>query len=323
MVDAENPVGSCNTQLSDKFVVPLEAGIDTWRLVRYLDDDRDLQRAISLCEDTGRGLALSVQRPRDHVVGVLPAHRMLFIEGHPAVDGLAHPTALPEAAHDVLDHVEDFGFPLGRDAGLGRADATVTLGFAEQAQGIAVLQGVAALDFPRSMPVVYGRPPQTVYIAGQKSAERKARVYDKGLETSTAPPGRHIRFENQARYTKETRRLVEEHDLDHVTSRYTARFGPLARSARGLTVASMPVLAADVADRVAAGELRLQQAERMLGFMMLHQAGHRRGMHIRTVQRRRRELRDQGYVLADDFYEPVSVNLGDTLDAALEAWSNG
>jgi hypothetical protein len=323
MIGAETLVGSCNTQLSDKFVAPLEAGIDTWRLVRYLDNDRDLQRALSLCEDAGRGLALCPKRPRDHVVGVLPSHRMLWIEGHPAVEGLAHPSALPEAALDVLDHVEDFGFPLGRDAGLGRCDGTVTLGFEEQSQGIAVLQGVAALDFPRSMPVVYGRPPQTVYIAGEKSAERKARIYDKGVETATAAPGLHVRFENQARYTKETRRLVEEHDLDHVRNRYNARFGPLAKAAQGVTVASMPVLAAEVADRVAAGDLRLQQAERMLGFMLLHQAGQRRGMHVRTVQRRRRELREQGYVLADDFYEPVSVNLGDTLEAALEAWSGG
>jgi hypothetical protein len=248
---------------------------------------------------------------------------MLFVEGHPAVEGLAHPATLPDAARDVLEAVHEAGFPLGRDGGVGRADGTVTLGFEQPNQGIAVLQGVAALDFPRSMPVVYGHPPQTVYIAGERTAARKARVYDKGLETLTAPPGTLVRFENQVRYGKELRRVVDDVDLAHVRRRYEARFGPMAKSASGVTVASIPVVAAKIADQVAAGEMRHQRAERLLGFMLLHQAGQRRGMPGRTLRRRRAELRDAGLVLADDFYEPVEVNLGETIEAALAAWSDG
>lgn len=323
VIDAAHPVGSCNTQPTAKNGHPTEAGIDTWRLVRYLDDDRDLQRALSLCEDAGRGLALSQLRPRDHVVGLLPGHRMLWIEGHPVVDGLAHPTTLPQAARDVLGAVQEVGFPLGRDGGVARCDGTVTLGFDDRKQGIAVLQGVAALDFPRSMPVVYGKPPQTVYIAAERSARRLARVYDKGLETSTAAPGSLVRFENQVRYSKELRRVVEDVDLGHVRHRYEKRFGPMAKSAAGVTVASLPVLAARVADRVERGEMRYQEAERVLGFLALHQAGPARGLPGRTMRRRRSELRDRGLVLADDFFEPVEVNLGDTIEAALAAWSDG
>jgi len=248
---------------------------------------------------------------------------MLWIEGHPAVEGLAHPTALPDAARDVLGAVAEAGFPLGRDGGVGRADGTVTLGFEDRKKGIAVLQGVAALDFPRSIPVVYGRPPQTVYIAGERSAKRLARCYDKGLESLSAPPGALVRFENQVRYTKDTRRAVEEVDLAHVRHRYRARFEPLAKSAAGVTVASLPVLAARVADQVERGLMRYQEAERALGFLALHSAGPARGLPGRTMRRRRAELRDHGLVLADDFFEPVEVNLGDTFEAALEAWSDG
>ena len=256
------------------------------------------------------------------MVGVRPGHRMLFAEGHPAVEGLAHPTTLSAAASDVLQAVAEAGFPLGRDAGLSRVDGTVTLGFEDGNQGLAVLQGVAALDFPRSMPVVWGRPPQTVYIATESGRGMKARVYDKARESLLGPPGSLVRFENQARYSKELRRAVEDVDLGHVRHRFETRFRPLAKSAAGLTVATLPVLAARVADRVEGGELTHRQAERLLGFMCLHQAGRRRGVPGRTLRRRRAELRDAGLVLADDFFEPVEVDLGETIEAALTAWSD-
>lgn len=323
MIATAQELGACNTQLTAKFGhTPTEVGIDTWRLVRYLDDDRDLARALSLCQDGGRGPALSVERPRGHVVGVLPGTRMLFIEGHPRVDSLAHPSTLPASANQVLQAVEEIGFPLGRDAGVGRADATVTLRYSDRRQGMAVLSGVAALTLPRSMPVVYGKPPQTVYFAGHRTAARKARVYDKGLESAVAPPGELVRFENQVRYSKRLRRPVQDVDLAHVRSRFQARFTPLARSAAGLTVASLPVIAARVAERIEAGEMRYQEAERLLGFMALHSAGPARGLPGRTMRRRRRELAEQGLVLADEFFEPVEVDLGETLESVLEAWAN-
>lgn len=292
-------------------------------MVRYLDDDVDLARIMSRCQVNGRGLALLPERPRDHVVGVLPAFRMLFAEGHPAVEALAHPATLPEAADDVLRAMAELDIPLGRDGGVGRADGTVTMAFEDGRQGIAVLQGVAALDFPRSMPVVYGKPPQTVYIAGERSAERKARIYDKATESLSGPAGTLVRFENQVRYSKELRRVVEDVDLQHVRRRFEARFSPMAKSAAGVTVASMPVVAAKVADRIAGGEMTDRQGERLLGFMLLYSAGRRRGLPARTMRRRRAELRECGLVLADDFFEPVEVDLGATIEAALEAWSDG
>jgi hypothetical protein len=189
---------------------------------------------------------------------------------------------------------------------------------------MAVLAGVAALQLPATvMPVVYGKPPQTVYIAGRATAARKARVYDKGLESALAPPGELVRFENQVRYSKPQRRAVPDVDLDHVRQRFRGRFEPLARAADGLTVASLPVLASKVAQGVESGEIRYQEAERLLGFIALHAAGPARHVPGRTMRRRRRELADHGLVLADEFFEPVEVDLGQTFESVLEAWTDG
>jgi hypothetical protein len=255
---------------------------------------------------------------RDHRVGVLPGHRMLWVEGHPAVDGLAHPARLSEAASGLLSAVEAAGFPLGRDAGVARADGTVTVGFGEGGHGIAVLQGIAALDLPRSKPWIIGRPPETVYIARERGGTKLARVYDKGLESVSAPRGTRIRFENQVRYSKQLRRAVEEVDLGHVRRRFEARFGPVAKSASGVTVASLPVMAAKLHDRVAAGELTRPQVDRAVGYLLLGAVG----LPRRTQFERRRELRSLGLVLADDLIAPVEVDLGATLDAVLAGWDD-
>jgi hypothetical protein len=41
------------------------------------------------------------------------------------------------------------------------------------------------------------------------------------------------------------------------------------------------------------------------------------GYPRRTLYRRKAELRDAGYVVVDDFMEPVEVDLGEELDRAL------
>jgi len=242
---------------------------------------------------------------------------MLWIEGHPAVEGLASPAVLSEAHDRLLEQLEVAGLPRGRDAGLARVDSTVTLATERAGEVPAALAGLAALDVPRMKPVVHGKPPQTVYFEGARTSRKYARAYDKAEETRALVPGGLLRFEDQRRFTKETRRSVGNVEPG---ADFERRFAEMARSAEGVKAMSYPVLSREVAERLNGGELTHRQAERILGFLSVRQAGGTRYPN-RTANRRRRELRDLGLVIADDFFEPVSVDLGETLEAALSAWS--
>lgn len=318
---AETEGGSCNTHLTattGRPPTPKETGIDTWRLVRYLDSDNELDHACSRTDDRG----LLPDLIAGHRVGVLPAYRMLWIEGHPVDEGLAAPATLKDAERRVLDALDNAYMPTGKNGGIGRLDQTVTLRFDTPDQGIAFLYGVASADLPRSKPAVYGNPPETVYVLAEQSGRKLARVYDKGLESGTAERGQLIRLENQTRFGKEARMSADTlSDYPEFTSgKFRQRFAPLAESLDGVHAASLPVLAEHLAEKVHTGELTPRQAERFGGYLLL--SGTRFGMPSRTRRRRRRELRDHGLVLANPLTDPVDVDLGEALDVALNAWGN-
>lgn len=312
-------VASSNSHLAAKNGRPsaVEVGIDTWRIVRYLDDDRELRKA---CVRVGPAGILP-EKVAGHRVGVLPAHRMLWAEGHPAVEGLAPPATLHEAEERLLDALADAGLPVGRAGGIGRLDQTVTLEFDDPREGLCFMAGIAAVDVPRVKPAVYGRPPETVYFLAERSGRKLARVYDKGAESNTAPPGRLVRLENQSRFGKEARMSSETISSSQVSeSLFKARFAPVAASCDGLTAATLPLLAERVADKVADGKMTYRQAERLIGFLVLK--GQKAPRYApRTERRRMAELREHGLVLADPLTDPIEVDLADGIEEALAAWT--
>lgn len=289
--------------------VVLERGIDTWRLARYLDDDRDIERVAAMAPN-----GLLPELGLGHRVGLLPGQRMLWIEGHPLVDGLARPADLVEHEQGLLEGLKLAGVPVGRDAGAARVDSTVTMRF-EARDGLAALAGIAALDVPRMKPAVYGKPPQTVYLQGARTRKVFGRVYDKGVEADIAAPGELLRFEDQRRFTKETRRAVK--DLQPEQD-FAKRFAAMHRSADGVHVRSVAAMRRELAERVNGGEMDYRQAERLAGHMVLEEIGARHSK--RTAQRRSAEMRERGLVLADAFYEDVDVDLGTVFDEVMAAW---
>jgi hypothetical protein len=309
---------TCSLTAGDLITIPsvVESGIDTWRLSRYLDDEKDLLRAKSLCPG-----GVSSEKANGHRWGVIPAYRMLWAEGHPAPGGLASLGGLAAAEDQLLAALADSGAPIGRDGGVGRLDQTVTLSFARGSEGLAFLEGLAVADVPRVKPAVYGRPGmrETVYLLGGQSGRVLARAYDKGYESGAAPRGRLIRLENQTRFTKEARMKAKVHaDNPQVAAKlFKDRFAPVAVSVDGLHAASAPVIAERLREMVKDGAVTHRQAERMAGFLVLGGEAFPRT----TVWRRRRELRLQGLVLVDPLTDPVDVDMGAALDAALAAWS--
>jgi hypothetical protein len=278
-----------------------EAGVDTWRLLFRTTLDRQPEKPIF---DVGR-----------YKAQWFAGHGVLALEGHPAEEGLAKPWGLEDAYHDAMRQLHDWGHVPTRFVGLARLDATATLKMHPQ-EGQAVLAGMAALDVPSCHPVVRGKPAHSVGYVHVRGRRILGRAYDKGREAGIAGPWELIRLEDQYRPASGGRPRREDFHAEFVRGRFHKRFMPLYRSARGVKVTGLPVIARDVAQRIESGELATRQAERMMGSLLLLGAG---APYSRsTYYKRRAELRDNGYVIADDFFTPVEVDLGAVLAAALE-----
>src|SRR4051812_18600391 len=192
---AQREGGPSNSHLGSTSGPPsaIAAGIDTWRLARYLDDS-ELDVALRRCTRPSSRGYLFPDSVAGHRIGVLPGHRMLWLEGHPVVEGLAPPTSLHAAETQLLDQLTDLGVPTGRDAGVARLDQTVTLEFDEPDAGLAFLSGVASVDVRRLDKAVYysGSMPETVYLRFPGSSRLLARVYDEGVKHGTANRGQLV-----------------------------------------------------------------------------------------------------------------------------------
>ena len=150
LVGLEGLGGCSNTPLGDKFGTPrvraVEHGVDTWTLLRELREGEELDRACVRFRDVaGRFLRLE----SGHRAELMPGYRMLRVEGHPAVEGLAHPATLVRARDSVLGELASEGVPVGVEAGLSRIDTTTTLQFEKPVEGLAFLEGLAHLDVNR------------------------------------------------------------------------------------------------------------------------------------------------------------------------------
>src|SRR5262249_27680925 len=142
-------VGSCRRPSRARSVTTgvLEAGVDTWRLL--------------FCSSRAhRPGPVQLDTHKPHRV---PARALLAGEGHPTPGSLCPAHRLEEAyarVTQLLDaEVDGYEF-----RGIARLDSTATTVFARGQEGIAFLQGVAALDWPRLKPEVIGKPPETVYL---------------------------------------------------------------------------------------------------------------------------------------------------------------
>jgi hypothetical protein len=311
-------VGGSNTRHSDKFDAPriVEAGIDTLRLLYRCD------------RFGGRPLGPLVDESTGEVVATVQwfgSHSLAAVEGHPKPGALGHFEDVQRCVFEWADLLKSQRSAIVSGmAGVSRLDATATTRFDHPGQGVALLQGMASIDWPRLKPVVYGKPPETVALTYRNSKGRiLARAYDTGLLRGTAERGQLVRLEDQGRFPS-GRRPIDATSQRFARSRFQSRFRPLWQASKGVTVASLPVLTDRVACLVDTGEMKPSQAERLVGFLALDTTTRSR-FNVRTTQRRRRELRDLGLVLADGFFEPVEIDLAAVLEAALDspAWGHG
>jgi hypothetical protein len=281
----------------------IEAGVDTWRLL--------FKTTRAHGDELGKLGRWTAQW--------IPALSLYCVEGHPAATGLCSGDSLG-LAYDEVRGVLEAEVGSYEFRGVSRLDSTATYRFADGRAGIAFLGGMAALDWPRLKPVVWGKPPETVGLIARNSRGRLlARGYDSGLLRGTHERGVAIRLEDQRRYPSGKRPSSDAFQAAYVRKRFHARFAPLYKSAKGVTVAGLPVLATRIAAMLNAGDLTYREAERIGGALVIELGGAASHYSRRTHYRRRAELRERGLVLADDFYTPVAVDMGDVLEACLDS----
>lgn len=325
------------------------AGVDTWSLCWYLEDDSPSCRAMEhlATERAARSLLLP-DRVADHRVGWFPGSRLLFAEGHPAEHGgLCASDALPGAFERVLEGLQQQGIiPVRRSArgarkiyeggrfgggygfgGVRRLDLTVDLSFGDDPlEGIAALAGVAALPMPRMktklMREAGGRRVETVWFHGHGGKRVLGRWYDKGIESGEAQRGAWVRPEDQRRYSVGSRLPLEAvASATFARDAFVKRFEPLWKAARGVTVGGVIRLAEKLGELQEAGEITPGEAKRIAGHLLLDTAdAHRQARS--TVMGDRAAARKLGLVLADGVIDEVEVELEDVIERALDssAW---
>ncbi len=275
-------------------------------------------------------------------VGWFPASHLVYAEGHPAGAGeLADASQLEDGLTALVRAMRDHGIPLpdGRSrqpegagripglAGLRRLDLTVDLEVPNGVEGLAILAGMGSIEVPRlkseTLRARSGRSVETVTWKGARGT--MARMYDKGVESSSAPRGEHLRLEAQLRYQAGGRLDPSGLNAHHVRARFAERFAPLWRATKGVTVVGALAVPPRLQELVERGEMTDAQADRVVGFLVRDAMGLTHGHAQSTAYRRRAELRELGLVPADGMLQEIDVDLAAVLDACMapETWGTG
>lgn len=212
--------------------------------------------------------------------------------------------------------------------GLARLDVTVDVEMPSAAAGFATLAALVAVGHTtpgvkvRAFGAADGSRWETVALHSRGGGVL-GRIYDKGVESGSHPPGRLLRPEAQRRYDGRSRLPIEELRTGYVRQVFERRFQPLWQASREVVVGGPLVLFGRLNELVDAGEVDPGDAERLAGFVGLMSVRRQRdrpgSLHSRaTDYRRHRELRNLGLALADGMEaEPIDVR--SFWDAAMAA----
>ena len=313
------------------------SGVDTWSPSWYVEPDGDAAKAMTALavQPTRRGSL--IPEPIDgYRVGWFPASKLVYAEGHPGGDELGAPDELPERLAALEGAMGDVGIALPKGkakeawmpgdeprpglAGVRRLDLTVDLEAPDGATGLAVLAGIGALEPSRLQPSVRrGKGTRAVETVTWHAARGiAARAYDKGVEAGTAPRGERIRLEAQYRWGQGHRRDPDELTADYVRSKFVARFAPLWKASENVKVVGVMSIPQKLHEALEAGDITPNQADRILGYVVMQASGLPSHHKQRTAERRRAELRQLGLVAADGVLEEREVDLHSLLEEIMD-----
>jgi hypothetical protein len=220
----------------------------------------------------------------------------------------------------------------GHPSEVRRYDLASELRFGVAANGLAFLRSVGGMIPARSrgtLEVAADGSVMTAYVRTAKRGVVHARIYDKGRESGSDPPGLRVRIESQNRPAKAKR--YSPHvlaEIDHSTT-FGRTMSPYL-NADELLVAGADGAVGELAARAIRGELSHTKAERLIGSVALLKFGGRavydrdggsRKTNDKRSSIRLRALREAGIVLDRALPPEATVPTSALLRDAIERFT--
>ena len=266
----------------------LAAGVDTWSPCWYALPGSPLARALGALATEPTARARLLPEPvAGYRVGWFPEPALAFAEGRPGADGLIAAAELPAAMARLQGALADLGIPIGAVpcAGLRRLDVAVDLLTDSPAEGLALLECVAAASLGAGKLLAYRSQRRVEGVALQAAAGRTlARLYDKGAQTGAAPRGRWLRFEAQWRFPRNSRPAPDRLEAALLRERFARRFAPLWQAAGGVRIGGAVELGERIGAAVASGQLLPSRARSLAGYLLLSALGVPQGARRTTYE---------------------------------------
>lgn len=228
------------------------------------------------------------------------------------------------AAFDVLagEPISDYEFqPEGE---VRRFDLAHEFEFEEGRDGLAFLRTVAGMCPPRrKIDVWKGQDgqPQTVYVRQARSGVVTERLYDKGVESGSHPPGERLRYEAQRRFPKTSRRTPETLATLDLAAEYGRSLKTYLQGGEDVIAAGPKATVRELARKAARGELSMTKAERLVGSVeFLREYGRAVYADERTARRRVQWLREAGIALEDELPSDRVVPVGQLLRESMDSF---
>ncbi len=266
----------------------LAAGVDTWSPCWYALPGSPLARALHALATEPTARARLLPEPvAGYRVGWFPEPALAFAEGRPGGEGLTPAAELPAAMGHLHDALSDLGIPIGASpcAGLRRLDVAADLCTDSGAEGLALLECVAAASLGAGKLVAYRTERRVEGVALKASAGRTlARLYDKGAQTGGAPRGRWIRLEAQWRFPRSSRPAPDQLEAALLRERFARRFAPLWQAASGVRIGGAVEVGERIGAAVASGQLLPSRARSLAGYLLLSAVGIPQGARRTTYE---------------------------------------
>ena len=273
-------------------------------------------------------------------VGYYPGTRMIYIEGRLAAllacderaSGLASPSQLETAVDLSARAVSQLLLPsslVGEKCFLRRIDLACDVSFTEGNQGCRFMRALSALDLQRTKTDAWRKDGriETIYYRTPSRGLVRLRIYDKGLEAKTHPPGHLLRLEHQWRFEKRNQREPSSMARDDLGSMWEGQLKTW--QADNVVVADLNGTQRVIVNAVNKGTLSAFTAERLLGHLLLRGRGMTKEWWTAQDKphlwsRRSRELRQLGLILDENglggSQEEAELPLGTVLRALRQAW---